>query len=154
MMDEIINITPEMMHKFYNNLENSNINSNNNSNNKRTNEVNDKYSYSNISKETIIFILVLRKRYLFISKISYISNIYIYIYMSSKNKKQNEEMQNEEMQNAFTKLVDTFVKLSVHIDKSLNIDAKDLGIKDKNKLLKLIHLIFALGNNSSYIPGR
>jgi hypothetical protein len=63
--------------------------------------------------------------------------------MSSKNKKQNEEMQN-----AFTKLVDTFVKLSVHIDKSLNIDAKDLGIKDKNKLLKLIHLIFALGNIS------
>ena len=59
-MDEIINITPEMMHKFYNNLENSNINSNNNnSNNKRINEVNDKYSYSNISKETIIFILIL-----------------------------------------------------------------------------------------------
>jgi hypothetical protein len=59
MMDEVINITPEMMHKFYNNLDNSNMNSNINSNNKRTNEVNDKYSYSNISKETIIFILIL-----------------------------------------------------------------------------------------------
>ena len=64
MMEEVINITPEMMHKFYNNLDNSNMNSNNinsniNSNNKRTNEVNHKYSYSNISKETIIFILIL-----------------------------------------------------------------------------------------------
>jgi hypothetical protein len=65
MMEEVIDITPEMMHKFYNNLENSNMNSNinsNNSKNKRTNEVNDKYSITekyNNSKETKMLLLVL-----------------------------------------------------------------------------------------------
>ena len=65
MMDEIINITPEMMHKFYNNLDNLD--------NLEIIEKNHKF-YSNISKETKLFILIL-----------FIFAVILYMFLSISN---------------------------------------------------------------------
>jgi hypothetical protein len=61
MMEEVIDITPDMMHKFYNNLDNSNRTNNRTHN--RTDENDDRYSitekYSNTSHQTKMLLLLL-----------------------------------------------------------------------------------------------